>query len=121
MITGRITEDLEPLVNDAFASLRDGTLLPIRTTLDTGFNGWFCMPRVVMSQMLLEPASIEIYELADGSIFEENTYYGEVIIANQPHFVKLTGTDSDTALMGMAMLLEKEAVFNLKDMTVKVM
>lgn len=34
--------------------------------------------------------------------------------------VELSGTDSDTALMGMAMLLEKEAIFNLKDMTVKV-
>jgi hypothetical protein len=51
---------------------------------------------------------------------EEQTYVGEVIVANQPFLVLLMGTDADTALMGMRMLLEKEARFNLKDMTIKV-
>lgn len=120
MITGTISDDLEPLVHEVFVLLRDGRTVPVRTVLDTGFNGWFLMPRTILDQMRLEPAAVEVYELADGSPFVEQTYYGEVVIDNQPALVKMSATDSDTALMGMAMLLDREAIFNLKDMTVKV-
>jgi len=34
--------------------------------------------------------------------------------------VELTLTDSESALMGMEMLLEKEAIFDLKNIVVKV-
>jgi predicted aspartyl protease len=118
MITGTITADLEPLVHDVFARLRDGTNTPVRTILDTGFTGSFCLPRKILDQMTLKPATNEIYELADGSMVEEETSFGEIIIDNQPVVVRLIGTDSETALMGMAMLLEKEAIFNLKEMTI---
>ena len=33
---------------------------------------------------------------------------------------EMIATDLETALMGMEMLLEKEAIFNLKTMTIKV-
>ncbi|NUO84260.1 hypothetical protein HUU05_29655 [candidate division KSB1 bacterium] len=120
MITGRITEDLEPILDDAFIRRHDETLVPVRTILDTGFNGWFCMPKEILEQMVLKPAAREVFQLADGSNLEEQTYVGEVIVANQPFLVLLMGTDAGTALMGMRMLLEKEALFNLKDMTIKV-
>ncbi len=120
MITGTISDDLEPLLNDVYVRLADGATMPVRTILDTGFNGWFCIPRKILDQMIVKPAGVVIYELGDGSDFIERTYTGEVIIDNQPFVVELGVTDSDTALMGMAILLEKEAVFNLKEMTVKV-
>jgi predicted aspartyl protease len=120
MITGTISADLEPLLNDVFVLQADGMTIPVRTILDTGFNGWFCMPRKILEQMTVKPAGIVTYELGDGSELIERTYTGEVIVDNQPFVVELGVTDSDTALMGMAMLLEREAIFNLKDMTVKV-
>lgn len=120
MITGMISEKLDPVLNDVFARRADGTLISVRTILDTGFNGAFCMPRKILEQMATKPISVELYELADGSLVAEQNYAGEIIVDNQPLLVELSGTDSDTALMGMAMLLEKEAIFNLKDMTVKV-
>lgn len=120
MITGTISTDLEPLLHDVYVRLQDGKITPVRTILDTGFTGWFCLPIKIMEQMALQPASNEIYELADGSMVEEETYFGEIVIDNQPVVVKLIGTESETALMGMAMLLEKEAILNLKDMTVRV-
>lgn len=120
MITGRISENLEPILDDVFIRRHDEVLVPVKTVLDTGFNGWFCMPKEFLEQMVLKPAAKEIFQLADGSTLEEQTYIGEVIVANQPFMVLLMGTEADTALMGMRMLLEKEAIFNLKDMTIKV-
>ena len=120
MITGYISENLEPILDDVFVRQRDEVLIPVKTILDTGFNGWFCMPKEILEQMVLKPAATEIFQLADGSTLEEQTYVGEVIVANQPFMVLLMGTEADTALMGMRMLLEKEATFNLKDMTIRV-
>lgn len=44
MITGTINEDLEPLLDDIFIKSKD-KWIPVRTLLDTGFNGAFCLPR----------------------------------------------------------------------------
>ncbi len=120
MITGIITADLEPLLNEIYARSVAGDLLPVRTILDTGFNGSFCMPKLVLDKMGLQPVAVESYELADGSIVEQEVFRGEIVINHQPVIVEMNGTDSDTALMGMAMLFGKEARFNLKDMTITV-
>lgn len=77
---------------------------PVRTLLDTGFNGAFCLPRQFADEVDLSPIGEATVELGDGTEISE-----EIFLAT-----------SDTALMGMAMLLEKEAVFNLKTMTVRV-
>ena len=59
-------------------------------------------------------------ELGDGRVIIENVYIGTILINNQPTVVEITLTDSETAFMGMEMLLEKEAIFNLKTMTIQV-
>jgi len=120
MITGIITADLEPLLNEVYARSVDDALLPVRTLLDTGFNGSFCMPKLILDKMGLRPVAVESYELADGSISEQEVFRGEIVVNHQPVIVEMNGTDSETALMGMAMLIGKEAVFNLKDMTIRV-
>lgn len=120
MIVGVITVELEPLLNGVYARSAEGNLIPVRTILDTGFNGSFCMPKLILERMGLQPVALESYELADDSIIEQETYRGEIVINNQPIIVEINSTESDTALMGMAMLLEKEAIFNLKDMSIKV-
>ncbi len=120
MITGTITDDLEPVLHNVLIRLPGGTLVPVKTVLDTGFNGAFCLPRNLLAKMNLTAVTTQTFELADGSAMEADIFIGEIIINHRPYIVELSATDSDTALMGMAMLLEKEAVFNLKDMTVKV-
>jgi len=44
MITGTINENLEPLLDDIFIEGKKGWIA-LRTILDTGFNGEFCLPR----------------------------------------------------------------------------
>lgn len=120
MITGRITEDLEPLLNDVYLRAKDGSFLEVKTVLDTGFNSTFCFPRYLLERLKLEYFGEGIFILADGSPIDETIYLGEVIVDNQPFVVEMTMTESDTALMGMEMLLEHEAIFNLRNMTVTV-
>ncbi|MCP4698232.1 MAG: hypothetical protein GY862_15470 [Gammaproteobacteria bacterium] len=117
MITGTINEELEPLLDDIFIEGKSGWI-PLRTVLDTCFNGAFCLPRQYMDEVKLETAGEATVELGDGNIINEEIHLGEILVNNQPCLVELTMTDADTALMGMAMLLEKEAVFDLNAMTV---
>lgn len=59
-------------------------------------------------------------ELADGEWIVEEVYLGTILVNHQPYMVEMTQTDSETAVMGMAMLLEQEAIFNLHTMTIQV-
>ncbi len=120
MITGRITVNLEPLLDDVFVKNKKGALLPVQIILDTGFNGAIFLPKNVLKQMEVTPIAKEVFELADGSRVEEQTYLGEIIIANEIQTVLLSGMESKVALLGMRMLLEKAAVFDLKNMTIRV-
>jgi clan AA aspartic protease len=118
MITGIINDELEPILNDVFVRTKRGEVIPLKTILDTGFNASFCIPRDIIEQLDIPPIANEVFELADGTYIEENIYIGEVIVDNQPYTVEISATDSETALMGMEMLLEKEAIFNLKTMKI---
>jgi len=120
MITGTITDELEPIINDVFIRTEKGKVIPIRTILDSGFNASFCIPRRIIEELNLNPVALEIFELADGTRIEEKIYVGEIVVDNQPFIIEISGTDSETALMGMEMLLEKEAIFNLKTMEINV-
>ncbi len=120
MITGIITTDLDPILDSVFMRAKDGSLIPVKTILDTGFNGAFCFPRCLLEDLQLQPVGTVILTLANGNEIEEQFYLGEVIVDNQPYFVEMSATDLETALMGMEMLLEKEAIFNLKTMTISV-
>jgi len=120
MITGHINADLEPLLNDVYLRANDGSLIAVRTILDTGFNSTFCFPKHLFEKLNLEYFGEGVFVLADGMPTDETIYLGEVIVENQPYIVEMTATESDLALMGMEMLLEREAIFNLRDMTVKV-
>ena len=120
MITGIITENLDPILDKVLMRAKDGSLIPVRTILDTGFNGAFAFPRHLLEDLRLQPFGTVSLTLGDGTEIEEQLYIGEVIADDQPHFVEMTPTDLDTAIMGMEMLLEKEAILNLKTMTIKV-
>lgn len=118
MIAGIINDELEPILIDVFVRTKKGEVIPLKTILDTGFNASFCIPRDIIKQLDMPPIANEVFELANGTFIEEEIYIGEVIVDNQPYTVELSATDSETALMGMEMLLEKEAIFNLKTMKV---
>lgn len=94
--------------------------ISLEAILDTGFNGMFCLPRRYQPQCELSGLGLETFELADGSQVEEELYVGQILLNNIPYFMELTLTDADQALLGMQLLLDKIAVFDLKEMRIEV-
>lgn len=119
MMTGTINNNLEPLLDDIFIEGQTGWIA-LRTILDTGFNGEFCLPRQYAQEAQLEYLGEVKAELTDGDWIVEEVYLGTIVVNQQPYLVEMTLTDSETAVMGMAMLLEQEAIFNLHTMTIQV-
>ncbi len=116
---GYITEDLIPRITDFYIIGKDENI-SIEPILDTGFNGEFSLPKEYRDRCELQFLGEEDFKLADGSIVSEEVYIGQVIIDNSPYFVEVGLTDDEDALLGMGIIRNKVAVFDLKEMTVAV-
>ncbi len=118
-LQGFINENLEPIVENIFLLGREGAI-PLEAILDTGFNGMLCLPRKFEPLCALNPLGFETFELADGTLVQEVVYMGEILLNGTPYFVELTLTDAEQALLGMQLLLDKVAMFDLKTMRIEV-
>lgn len=118
-LQGFVSENLEPFVENVFLIGRDDPI-PLNAILDTGFNGMFSLPRRLQPHCELNALGLETFELADGTLVQEVLYMGQILLNNSPYFVELTFTDSDQALLGMQLLLDKVATFDLKTMRIEV-
>lgn len=78
------------------------------------------MPRKFAHYCELSSLGLETFELADGTLGEEELYVGQILLNDRAYFVELTLTDADQALLGMQLLLDKIAVFDLKAMRFEV-
>jgi len=118
-LQGFINENLEPVVENIFLIGKEENI-PFHAILDTGFNGMCCIPRKFAPYCELISLGLETFELADGTFVDQELYVGRILLNDVPYFVELTLTDADQALLGMQMLLDKIAIFNLKTMRVEV-
>lgn len=118
-LQGVIDENLEPVVNNIFLAGRERPI-PLDAILDTGFNGTLCLPNVFQPHCDLEVLGIETFELADGTLIQETLYLGQLLIDDTPYPVELLLTDTHRPLLGMQLLLDKVATFDLKTMRLEV-
>lgn len=118
-LQGFINENLEPIVENVFVIGQEDHI-PVEAVLDTGFNGMLCLPRKLQSRCELSVLGLETFELADGSLIEEVLYMGQILLNDTPYFVELTLADADQGLLGMQLLLDKVAIFDLKTMRLEV-
>lgn len=118
-LSGYINEDLEPKLENIFVVGEEVPVL-LDVILDTGFNGELSLPVKLREKCKLEFVSVKPYELANGDIVEEDVYLAELIVNGKTLVVETTLTRSEIALIGMELIRNKIAVFNLKDKTVKV-
>ena len=116
---GYISEGLIPRITDFYIIGKDENI-SIEPILDTGFNGEFSLPKEYRDRCELQFLGEEDFKLANGSIVNEEVYIGQVIMNNKPYFVEVSLTDDEDALLGMGIIRNKIAVFNLKEMTVTV-
>ncbi|MBU4224633.1 MAG: hypothetical protein KKC71_02285 [Chloroflexi bacterium] len=118
-LQGFVNENLEPRVENAFLIGQEGHI-PLEAILDTGFNGMLCLPRKLQPHCELSALGLETFELADGTLVQEVLYMGQILLNDTPYFVELTLADADQALLGMQLLLDKVATFDLKTMRIEV-
>lgn len=119
-IKGYIDEDLNPYLNEIFLVDKNQHLIELKIVLDTGFNGELTLPEKYLDQCDLILIGEEEYMLGDGSVIQENTYQGEIVINKKPILIKLSLTDDDEALLGNALLIDKIVQLNFKDNTIEI-
>ena len=92
----------------------------LQALVDTGFDGWVCLPIGVASQLGLELCSVQIAELADGTEIEQLVFAGEISFGDRWRAADTTLTNSRDALLGTAMLLDSILTVDFVDRTVEV-
>ncbi len=119
-LKGRITDNLEPMLDDVAILGTSGAWISFDAILDTGFNGSLVLPRKIGRRARLAPAHQTQYQLADGSVVRDILYRGTLRFAGRRIDVLLSLTDSDLGLVGMEIIAGRVATFDLRKMTVDV-
>lgn len=113
-LTGHISDDLEPFLKRLAVRGKRKEKISIEAILDTGFNGELALPEGGSSAYDLDPLGIKTFELANGQIVEQNIFIATLLIQGKAYPVEATLTRSKVALVGMELIRNKVAVFNLK-------
>lgn len=92
----------------------------LQALVDTGFDGWVCLPLGVAIQLGLELRSVQIAELADGTEIEQLVFAGEIFFDDKWRAADTTLTGSRDAMVGTAMLLDSILTVDFVDRTVEV-
>lgn len=119
-LKGRITANLEPMLDDLSILGTNGAAISFDAILDTGFNGSLVLPRKIGRRARLTPFNRTQYQLADGSIVQDILYRGTLQVAGRRIDVLLSLTDAQMGLVGMEIITGRVATFDLRKMTVDV-
>ena len=119
-LKGHITQDLEPVLNDLFILGKKGRRVLLPAILDTGFNGELALPLKFKSACKLTPFGVKAFELANGHVVQQDVFLATLIIGKREFPVEATMTRSSAALVGMELIRNRTAIFNLKSNKIKV-
>ena len=111
---GHITDDLEPFLDNLFILGKSGNKIFLPAILDTGFNGELALPVRFKSLCSLSPLGIKSFELANGHIVQEEVVVATLLAGRKKIPVEAILTRSETALIGMELIRNRIATFNLK-------
>ena len=89
--------------------------------VDTGFDGWVCLPTPIAIQLGLELFGLQIVELANGSQIEELVFRGEVTFKQKRKGVDITLTNSADALLGTGLLADSVLTIDFVERTMEIM
>ncbi len=92
----------------------------VEAIVDTGFNGWVCLPTSLAIQLGLELFGSETMELADGTRKEQLTFIGEVAFGEERDWVEIILTDSEDALLGTGLLLDSILTIDFADQILEI-
>ncbi len=78
--------------------------LALTAIVDTGFDGYLCLPIRLAVQLGLELVGEQLIELADGTQRNELVFAGSVELLGEKRAVKIMLTASEDALIGTSLL-----------------
>jgi clan AA aspartic protease len=88
--------------------------------VDTGFDGWVCLPTLIAIQLGLELFGLQVVELGDGSEIEELVFRGAVTFKQKMRDVDITLTNSADALLGTGLLEDSVLTIDFVERTVEI-
>ena len=88
--------------------------------VDTGFDGWVCLPTSIAIQIGLELFGLQVVELGDGSEIEELVFRGEVILKQERRDADITLTRSADALVGTGLLGDRVLTIDYVERTMEI-
>ncbi|MBC8264866.1 MAG: hypothetical protein H8E47_12170 [Anaerolineales bacterium] len=94
--------------------------ISVEAILDTGFDGWVCLPMRLAIQLGLELCGFQTVELADGTQKEELVFSGEVIFGNKRDEVDISLTSGGDTLVGIGLLANSVATIDLVGRTLEI-
>jgi clan AA aspartic protease len=78
--------------------------VPVTAILDTGFDGYLCLPTALAVNLGLELVAEPSVELADGTMKKQLVFLGTATILSRTTPVMIYLTESDDALVGTSLL-----------------
>lgn len=88
--------------------------------VDTGFDGWVCLPTPIAIQLGLELFGLQVVELGDGSEIEELVFRGKVTFKQKRRNVDITLTNSADALLGTGLLEDSVLTIDFVERTMEI-
>ncbi len=87
--------------------------ISVEAILDTGFDGWVCLPMRLAVQLGLELCGFQTVELADGTQKEELVFSGGVIFGDKRDKVDIALTSGGDTLVGLGLLANSMVTIDL--------
>jgi clan AA aspartic protease len=88
--------------------------------VDTGFDGWVCLPIPIAIHLGLELYGLQTVELADGTLKEELVFRGKVIFGDEERWTEITLTSAQDTLLGTGLLADSVLTIDFVDRTLEV-
>ena len=119
MLEGQVNRHEEPVVSIQLI-LRNRPA-SFRAIIDTGFNGYLCVPKRLLVRSKWLAIGTEKFEIATGALVEQEIYLGEAIFDGQRGPVYSVSTQAQDILIGTKLLRDKTLVvnFRIKQVTVR--
>jgi|GEM_PF-481457 len=118
MIAGFINENDEPVIEVKLDLGKEKR--PVNAVIDTGFNGYICVPKKLIDESDWEFLGIEEYELASGELMRERVFLGRVEIGMEKLVAFILSTNSSDTLIGTKLLKNRVLTINFAKKTLKI-
>ena len=112
MLRGRVTPHGEPVVPIQLILRRRP--VTCSAVVDTGFNGYLCVPRRLLRRSHWPCIGTERFEIATGAVVEQEIFLGQALVDGRRTPVYTVATEAGDILIGTKWLRGQTLVINFR-------